>query len=186
MTSDAAGRVGERLRALRRAAGRTLVDLAADTGISKSTLSRLESGERRLTVDQLAALADVYGVSLDDLVGRPAVPDPRVRLVPRVVGGRTVVPLTRQADPVQAWKIELPASTRPPVLRAHEGYEWLYVLRGEVRLILGERDLVLGRGEAAEFDTAVPHWFGSAGRGGAEILSLFSRDGGRVHLRVGP
>lgn len=178
--------VGERLRALRRGAGLTLDDLAGRTGISKSTLSRLETGERKLALEHLTILADEYGVSLDDLVGRPSAPDPRVRLEPRVVGGRTVVPLTRQADPVQAWQIELPASHRPPDPRAHAGFEWFYVLRGKVRLIVGEQDLILSRGEAVEFDTSVPHWFGSTGHGDAEILSLFSRDGRRVHLRTDP
>jgi uncharacterized cupin superfamily protein len=74
-------------------------------------------------------------------------------------------------------------STRPQV---HDGHEWLYVLDGQLQLILGDQDLVLGPGEAAEFETRVPHWFGSAGRGAVEVLSLFARPGERAHLRTRP
>ncbi len=179
LLADVAGR----LRSLRSEHGLTLNALAERTGISKSTLSRLETGQRRPTLELLLALARLYEVPLDDLVGVPAASDPRVRLRPRTVDGRVVVPLTRQADGVQAWKIDIPASRRPAP-RAHEGYEWLYVLRGSLRLVLGERDLVLQAGEAAEFDTRVPHWFGSTGAGDAEILSLFGRQGERIHLRA--
>ena len=84
---------------------------------------------------------------------------------------------------MQAWKIVIPASKLEPELRAHGGYEWLYVLSGQVRLILGERDLVLQPGEVADFDTQVPHWFGRTGAGPAEVLSLFGRHGERLHLR---
>jgi quercetin dioxygenase-like cupin family protein len=129
-------------------------------------------------------LALAYRVPLDDLVGAPDVGDPRVRLKPRRVHGRTVIPLTPQPGSVQAWKIIIPDTQTEPELRTHEGYEWLYVLSGRLRLLLGRQDLTLGTGEAAEFDTRVPHWFGSAG-GQAEVLSLFGRQGERVHVRAG-
>ncbi|HEX2809898.1 MAG TPA: cupin domain-containing protein, partial [Kineosporiaceae bacterium] len=63
-------------------------------------------------------------------------------------------------------------------------FEWLYVLSGRMRLILGDRDMVLGVGEAAEFDTQVPHWFGSTGDGPAEVLSIFGRPGERMLVRA--
>ncbi len=59
----------------------------------------------------------------------------------------------------------LPGRSEEPEPRTHEGYEWVYVLSGRLRLVLGEHDVVLGSGEAAEFDTRVPHWFGAAGDG---------------------
>lgn len=177
-------RVGEQLRRLRQERGLTLTELAATTGISKSTLSRLETGQRRATLELLIALSRAYRVPLDDLVGIEESDDPRVRLRSRRVDGREVVALTRQASEVQAWKITIPASARPPKLRAHEGYEWFYVLSGRVRLILGTQDLVVGPGEAAEFDTRIPHWFGTTGSGTAELISLFGRQGERVHLRA--
>jgi mannose-6-phosphate isomerase-like protein (cupin superfamily) len=114
-------------------------------------------------------------------VGAPEVGDPRIRLKPSRVHGRTVLPLTRSPGGVQAWKIIVPASSSEPQPKSHEGHEWLYVLSGRMRLVLGEHDLVLGAGEAAEFDTRVPHWFGSTGEQSAEILSMFGPQGERVH-----
>lgn len=175
-------RLGDRIRTLREHRGLTLADLAEATGISTSTLSRLENRQRRATLEILLALARVFAVPLDELVGAPDTGDPRISLKPKLVNGRVVVPLSRVPAAVQAWKILVPTTDRTPAVRAHDGREWLYVLSGRLRLILGERDLVLGVGEAVEFDTRVPHWFGSTGDGPAEILSLFGVHGARVHL----
>jgi transcriptional regulator with XRE-family HTH domain len=174
--------VGPRLKALRARRGVSLASVAASTGISKSTLSRLENGQRRPSLELLLPLAQVYRVPLDDLVGAPDVGDPRIRLKPERVKGRTVIPLTRQPGGMQAWKIVIPTSKVVPEMRAHEGYEWLYVLSGRMRLILGDHDIVLGPGEVAEFDTQVLHWFGSTGEQPAEVLSLFGRHGERMHM----
>jgi transcriptional regulator with XRE-family HTH domain len=173
--------VGPRLRRVREQRGLTLTDAAQATGISKSTLSRLETGQRRPSLELLLPLAQTYRVPLDDLVGAPEVGDPRIRLKPRRVNGRTVLPLTRPGG-VQAWKIVIPRTQLEPQPRRHDGFEWLYVLSGRMRLVLGDRDLVLGVGEAAEFDTQVPHWFGSTGEEPAEVLSIFGRPGERMHL----
>jgi transcriptional regulator with XRE-family HTH domain len=178
------GQVGPRLKRIRTQRCVTLTSLAATTGISKSTLSRLETGQRRPSLEVLLPLAQAYHVPLDDLVGAPEVGDPRIRLKPRKVNGRTVVPLTRHPGGTQAWKILVPTSKKVPELRTHEGYEWLYVISGRMRLVLGDHDLVLGPGEVAEFDTQVPHWFGSTGDEPAEILSLFGRHGERMHVRA--
>ncbi len=174
--------VGPRLKSLRVRRSVTLTDLSERTGISKSTLSRLENGQRRPTLELLLPLAQTYRVPLDDLVGAPEVGDPRIRLKPRRVKGRTVLPLTQGPGGIQAWKIIIPADQATPNPRVHEGSEWLYVLAGRMRLILGDQDLVLGVGEAVEFETTVPHWFGSTGEGPAEILSLFGRPGERMHV----
>ena len=180
--------VGPRLRALRQQRRMTLATLSASTGISVSTLSRLESGQRRPNLELLLPLARAHRVPLDELVGAPATGDPRVHLKPTTAYGRTVIPLTEQAGPLQAFKMVLPVSRseQVPELKTHEGYEWLYVLSGRLRLLLGEHDLVLGRGEAAEFDTHVPHWFGNAGATPVEFLTLFGSQGERVHLRAAP
>jgi transcriptional regulator with XRE-family HTH domain len=175
--------VGPRLRQVREQRGLTLTEAAGQTGISKSTLSRLENGQRRPSLELLLPLAQVYRVPIDDLVGAPEVGDPRIRLKPRRVHGRTVLPLTRPGG-VQAWKIVVPESQSTPTVRTHDGFEWLYVLSGRLRLVLGDRDLVLGAGEAAEFDTLVPHWFGSTGHGPAEVLSIFGRPGERMLVRA--
>jgi transcriptional regulator with XRE-family HTH domain len=176
--------LGPRLKRLRTRRRLTLTGVAAATGISKSTLSRLENGQRRPTLELLLGLSHAYRVPLDALVGAPEEGDPRVRLKPERVKGRTVLPLTRQPGGMQAWKIVIPTSTVAPDPRAHDGHEWIYVLSGNVRLVLGDQDWVLAPGEVAEFDTQVPHWFGSTGQGPAEILSIFGRPGERVSVRT--
>ncbi len=178
--------VGPRLKRLRTQRRITLTGLAGATGISKSTLSRLENGQRRPTLELLLALSQAYRVPLDDLVGAPEVGDPRIRLKPGRVKGRTVIPLTRQPDGMQAWKIVIPTSKVNPEPRAHDGYEWIYVLSGQLRLVLGDQDWLLGPGEVAEFDTRVPHWFGSTGKELVELLSIFGRPGERMHVRTAP
>ncbi|WP_298457122.1 helix-turn-helix domain-containing protein [uncultured Cellulomonas sp.] len=186
--SDTLTTVGPRLRALRQARGTTLTDVSALTGVSVSTLSRLESGSRRPTLELLLPLARAYGVTLDELVDAPPTGDPRVHLRPVTRHGMTVVPLTRRPGGIQAYKHVLAAGARGPEPdpQTHEGYEWLYVLDGRLRVVLGEHDLVLSPGEAAEFDTRTPHWFGPVGDEPVEFLSLFGRQGERAHLRARP
>jgi len=180
--------VGPRLRALRQRRDTTLAALSRLTGISVSTLSRLESGDRRPTLELLLPLAKAHGVTLDELAGAPPTGDPRVHLRPVTRHGMTMLPLTRRPGGIQAYKLIIPAGSRrtEPDPKVHEGYEWLYVLNGRLRLVLGDQDLVLTPGEAAEFDTRVPHWFGSAGGEPVEFLSLFGRQGERAHLRARP
>ncbi|WP_433200264.1 helix-turn-helix domain-containing protein [Nocardia sp. CA-107356] len=179
--------VGPRLRVLRRQRETTLAELSAATGISVSTLSRLESGARRPTLELLLPLARAHGVTLDELVDAPPTGDPRIHLRPVTRHGMTMLPLTRRAGGIQAYKLVIPATSRKePDPKTHEGYEWLYVLNGRLRLILGEHDVVLTPGEAAEFDTRVPHWFGTADSEPVEFLSLFGKQGERAHLRTAP
>jgi transcriptional regulator with XRE-family HTH domain len=178
--------VGPRLRALRQQRDTTLTDLSATTGISVSTLSRLESGQRRPTLELLLPLARAYRVQIDELVGAPPTGDPRVHLRPVTRNGMTMIPLTRRAGGLQAYKLIIPATRQAaiPQPQTHQGYEWIYVLSGRLRLLLGDQDLVLTPGEAAEFDTRLPHWFGTADSTAVEILSLFGRQGERAHLRA--
>lgn len=186
--SQALDAVGPRLRALRQQRDVTLADLSAATGISVSTLSRLESGARRPTLEQLLPLARAHGVTLDELVDAPPTGDPRIHLRPVVHNGMTMLPLTKRAGGIQAYKLVIPASStrKDPDPKTHEGYEWLYVLNGRLRVVLGDHDLVLEPGEAAEFDTRVPHWFGAATAEPVEFLSLFGKQGERAHLRARP
>ncbi|GGT37091.1 helix-turn-helix domain-containing protein [Nonomuraea spiralis] len=178
--------VGARLRRVRTQRGVTLAALAEATGISKSTLSRLESGQRRPSLELLLPIAEAHQVPLDELVGAPEVGDPRIRLKPVVRNGRTVLPLTAHPGPLQAWKSIIPADQNQPQPVTHEGYEWMYVLSGRVRLVVADHDLVMGPGEAAEFDTHLPHWFGPAGDHPVEVLNLFGRQGERMHMRARP
>ena len=183
-TGEVLDKVGERLRHIRTSRGATLADLAAATGISKSTLSRLESGQRRPSLELLLPIARAHRVPLDELVGAPPVGDPRIRPVPMRRNGMTVLPLTQQPGGLQAFKMIIPDRGEPDP-RTHTGYEWLYVLSGRLRLILADHDVVLVAGEAAEFDTRLPHWFGPAGPEPVEILSLFGKQGEQIHMRTG-
>lgn len=183
-TEDAIAAAGARLRRLRNDRGLTLAEVEETTGISASTLSRLESGRRRATLELLLPLARVYGTTLDELVHAPSA-DPRVRAQPIRRDGMTMLPLSRHAAGLQAFKIVIPPGARSvPRQRTHEGYEWLYVLSGRLRLKLGDDEVVLEPGEAAEFDTRVPHWFGTEAGGAVELLSLFGAQGERAHVRA--
>ncbi len=181
--------VGPRLRGLRSERGSTLAEVAEATGISTSTLSRLESGQRKPTLELLLPLARQYQVALDDLVGVPPVGDPRVELEPFERHGHTFQPLTRAGgDGIQAYKVTFPVgmTNADAPLQTHDGYEWAYVLSGRMRLRLGPHDVELGPGEAAEFDTRVPHAIGNAGDEPLEVLSLFGPQGERLHVRGRP
>ena len=179
---DVLGGVGRRLRSVRTARRMTLDDLSRMTGISVSTLSRLESGGRKPTLELLLPLAQTFGLPLDDLVGAPPIGDPRVHPPPVRRNGMTVIPLSHIPGPQQALKMVIPATKDAPRLTRHEGHEWMYILSGELRLIVGDHDSVLLPGQAAEFDTRTAHWFGSTGRGPVEILSLLGLQGQRVHV----
>ncbi|MFJ6572551.1 helix-turn-helix domain-containing protein [Streptomyces sp. NPDC091292] len=179
--------VGPRLRALRQTRGITLAELSRTTGVSESTLSRLESGQRRATLELLLHLSGAYDVPLDDLVGAPRAGDPRIHLKPIRRFGMTFVPLSRRPGGTQAFKMIIPAQPKPrePTLQTHEGFEWLYVLHGTLRLVVGERDLTVAADEVAEFDTSLPHWLGSADGGAVELLVLFDMQGARAHVHAG-
>ena len=185
-TEEVLDGVGARLRTVRRRRGITLADLATTTGISESTLSRLESGQRRATLELLLPLARTYNVPLDDLVGAPRTGDPRIHLKPVHRFGMTFVPLSRRPGGVQSFKMLIPASGDPlePALKTHDGFEWLYVLNGQLRLVLDDLDLTVPPGQAAEFDTSLPHWLGSADGGAVELLILFDPQGVRTHVHA--
>lgn len=178
--------VGPHLRTLRQRREATLAEVSTQTGISVSTLSRLESGDRRPTLELLLPLARAYGVTLDELVDAPATGDPRVHLRPVTRHGMTMVPLSRRTDGIQAYKLVVPGGGTMPPRQTHDGYEWLYVLSGRLRLVLGGHDIVLADGEAAEFDTRTPHAFCAADDQPVELLSLFGKQGERAHLRARP
>jgi len=179
--------IGPRLKAWRKKRGLTLGELAEQTGISTSTISRLEAGKRAPNLELVVPLARALRLELDDLVPR-SVPDPRVPRITKRVDSTTYEQLSPDTSPAQASRITFPAPKPGEFAdpRVHDGYEWLYVLAGRLRLVLGEHDIVMGAGEAAEFDTRTPHWLGSAGPGSAEILAIFSKQGKRMHLRARP
>ena len=178
--------VGPRLRTLRVERGTTLAQLSESTGISVSTLSRLESGQRRPTLELLLPLARAHQVQLDELVDAPPTGDPRIYAKPIKRHGTVHIPLTRRPGGLQAFKQILPEGYpgNDVAQKTHEGYDWIYVLSGQVRLRLGDQDFILKEGEVAEFDTRVPHWFGNPGPGATEVLCLYGPQGERMHVRA--
>ena len=181
---DVDARARRRLRELRTEQGLTLQQVADRAHIDVSTLSRLESGKRRLALDHVPVLAEALGVSTDDLLTRQP-QDPRVRGRPRTRNGVTMWPLTRHgpAGGLRAYKFRVSADRREPPadLPTHEGHEWMYVLTGRMRLVLGDEDLVIKPGEAVEFSTWTPHWFGAVD-GPVELIAIFGEHGQRVHV----
>lgn len=178
--------VRQRLRALRAERGLTLQQVAERANVDVSTLSRLESGKRRLALDHLPPLAAALGVTADELLGRQPQADPRVRSRPRKADGLTLWPLTHResSSQLRAYKVLVHAERDTPPegpLPVHEGQDWVYVLSGRLRLLLGDREFVLAPGEAAEFTTWTPHWFGAID-GPAEMLLIVGAGGERIHL----
>ena len=151
--------------------------------MSPSTLSRLESGKRQASLELLLPLTRQLGIRLDDLVSTET-PDPRVRRAPIRRQGMLIVPLAPEGAPISTYKITYPPVDSPPERRTHDGYEWLYVLTGRLRLLLGEQDLVLTRGEAAEFDTRTPHSMSAVGSRPAQVLSIFNDEGMKMHTHT--
>lgn len=172
------------MRELRQETGLTLQQVAERAHIDVSTLSRLESGKRRLALDHLPRIADALGVTTDALLGSTPIRDPRVRGEPRTSDGMTLWPLSDRAGSLQTFQIRVSARRRrpPKELSVHGGYDWLYVLEGRLRLILGADDFVISPGEAAEFSTWTPHWFGAID-GPVELIGIFGPDGEKVHVR---
>lgn len=172
--------IGPRLRAARHEHGWTLEDLATRAGMSVSTLSRLESGKRQASLPLLLPLTRQLGIRIDDLL--PIAPaDPRVRRKVQRREGMVIAPLTLEHSAVQTYKVTFPASASAPSPRTHDGYEWFYVLSGRMRLVLDDHEHIIERGEAAEFDTRMPHSLSAAEEGPAEVLSIFSTSGERMH-----
>jgi transcriptional regulator with XRE-family HTH domain len=178
-------RVRRRLRELRTEQGLTLQHVSDLTHIDVSMLSRLESGKRRISLDHVPLLASALGVSADDLLGGAPPVDPRVRHRPATFDDLTVWPLTNRGRPggFNPVRVQISATrcTPPATLRVHDGHDWMYVVAGRLRLVLGDQDLVVEPGEAVEFSTLTPHWFGAVD-GVVEVIAVFGPHGERSHL----
>jgi mannose-6-phosphate isomerase-like protein (cupin superfamily)/DNA-binding XRE family transcriptional regulator len=181
--------LGPRLAALRREHGVSLGELAGHTGISRSTLSRLETGGRRATLELLVPVALAYGLTLDELLGLPC--HTRFRVPPKPgfhTSDMVTWPLTRSTVSPLPFKIvySATASVPPADLATHDGWTWMYVIAGRLRVIVDGADVVLGPGEAAEIDTRRAHWTGSTGEGPVEVLALFGPRGEMPVARILP
>ncbi|WP_371811890.1 MULTISPECIES: helix-turn-helix domain-containing protein [Micrococcaceae] len=180
MVNEQLSQVGPRLRAARQRLNWTLEELAERAGMSVSTLSRLESGKRQSSLELLLPLTRQLGISIDELV-RERAPDPRVRRQAYRRNGILIVPLAPESSPVHTYKMTYPPRKKAPEQGVHPGFEWLYVVSGKIQLLLGDEELVLASGEAAEFDTTIPHSVSAAGSRPAEVISIFNREGAKFH-----
>jgi transcriptional regulator with XRE-family HTH domain len=174
--------VRSRLRSLRTTLGLSLDDLATRTNLSASTISRIETGKRTISLDVLLPLARALQVDLDALLDvRHEDDDIVIRPAANRARGRTSWMLSRSTGSTIALKMRLEPRRRPPEPRVHPGHDWFFVLEGRVRLVLGEREIIVETGEAAEFGTMTPHAF-HAIDGPAELITIFDRDGHRAHV----
>ncbi|GGM48095.1 helix-turn-helix domain-containing protein [Dactylosporangium sucinum] len=177
--------VRQRIRGLRQARGWSLDSLSARCHISPSTLSRIETGNRRIDLEQLVALARALGTTIDHLVEPVDDADVIIRPVQHQEPGLTTWVLSRDAAQhagrlVAKMRITAERRTGPGHLAVHPGREWFTVLSGTAVLYLGERQLAVRAGEAAEFSTMIPHSIGALG-GPVEILTMFDQEGERAH-----
>jgi transcriptional regulator with XRE-family HTH domain len=173
--------VRSRLRSLRNTLGLSLDELAARTYLSPSTISRVETGKRAISLDVLVPLARALQVDLDELLDVHGDDDVVIRPTPNCSGERTTWTLSRATGSTLAVKMRLEPSDRAEEQRVHPGHDWFFVLEGRVRLSLGEREITVEAGEAAEFATMTPHAF-AAVDDPAELIMIFDRDGQRAHV----
>ncbi len=172
--------VRTRLRSLRQTHGLSLDDVAARTSLSASTISRIETGNRTISLDVLVLLARALQVELDVLLDVETDDDVVIRPVASVAGKRTTWMLSRPTGNTIAVKMRVEPGAVPEQ-RVHPGHDWFFVIEGRVLLLLGDRELIVETGEAAEFATMTPHAF-TAIDGPAELIMIFDRDGQRAHV----
>jgi transcriptional regulator with XRE-family HTH domain len=173
--------VRTRLRSLRTTLGYSLDELSGRANLSPSTISRVETGKRTISLDVLVPLAAALQVGLDALLDVHDDDDVVIRPTPSTAGKRTTWMLNRPTGSTLAVKMRLEPTKRRPEQRVHPGRDWFFVLDGRVQLALGDRDITVETGEAAEFDTMTPHAF-SATDGPAEAIMIFDRDGQHAHV----
>lgn len=181
---DVEALVRSRLRSLRQALGWSLDVLAERANLSPSTISRIETGKRTISLDVLVPLARALQIDLESLLDADT-PDADVviRPVPSHRDGAITWPLSTPTGSTRAMKLRLVPPVRPSTPQVHPGHDWFFVLDGRVRLRLGDREIVVEAGEAAEFSTMTPHAI-DALDGPAELLMVFDQDGQRAHLHA--
>jgi transcriptional regulator with XRE-family HTH domain len=181
--------VRARLRSTRLSLGWSLDELAARTNVSASTLSRVETGKRTISLDLLVPLCQAMQTDINALLDTDSETDVVIRPVAATYDhGMTIWPLTRHRDAtgIVALKVRLePTARHEPseVPGVHPGHDWFFVLSGVVKLTLGDSEILVHEGEAAEFSTMTPHRFAAHG-GPAELLMIFDRDGQRAHMHA--
>lgn len=168
--------LSRRLKALRDKYEWTLEELAERTQLSKPYLSRLEAGERQPSIAALLSIAQTYQVGVASLF-QESEQAPQVvvhgKQIPMTPGnGLFHAGLSARAGEfnLRPIRVVVPLQREGDDLYQHDGEEWLYVIRGRLRLILGRDQHELGEGDAAHFDARIPHRLVAEGDTDAELL----------------
>jgi transcriptional regulator with XRE-family HTH domain len=172
---------GARLRELRNKRGWTLEELACRSGLSKAFLSRLESGGRQASIAAVLTLARIFNVSLTSLFESPHATDSCVVVrgadaVEKSINGLKYVTLSNAERfyNLQPIKVTVPVSRTGDEHYQHDGEEWIYVLSGRLTLSLAGKTYDLKPGDAAHFDSRLPHRLIARGKKDAEVLLVAS------------
>ena len=175
------GSFGARLRELRAQRGWTLQAVACRSGLSRAFLSRLESGDRHVSIAAALTLARLFDVSLASLFEPSPAKEPCLIVrgadaVPQVVNGLKYVPLSLagRCFNLQPLKVTVPANRPGSEHYHHDGEEWIYVLSGALILSLAGRTYDLAPGDSVHFDSRLPHRLIAGGGGDAEVLVVAS------------
>ena len=168
---------GARLRELRLQKGLTLKDLAAQSGLSRAFLSRLESGDRQASISAALTLSKIFHISLASLFESPAA-EPHCTIirsgdaVEKTVNGLKYTPLSDASRMfnVRPIRVKVSPSRRGNEHYHHDGEEWIYVLHGKLTLSLVGKTYDLDEGDAAHFESHLPHRLIARGGREAEVL----------------
>jgi transcriptional regulator with XRE-family HTH domain len=170
---------GARLRELRLRRGWTLDELAQQSGLSKAFLSRLESGDRQASIAAVLTLARVFDVSLASFFESQLAKEPCLIVraadhVPQSANGLKYVPLSNaeRFSNLQPLRLTISPKREGTEHFKHDGEEWIYLLSGNLTLSIGGATHDLQPGDAAHFDSRLPHRLIARGSCDAEVLLI--------------
>jgi transcriptional regulator with XRE-family HTH domain len=172
---EALSSLAEGLREERTRAGPTLEQLAQRADLSTAHLSRLESGDRQPSVAALISLSRALGVSMSTLLGErrgePAIATYQPGRASQVANGLAIAPCSGfpGSSTLEALRIRISADRAPSEPARHRGEEWIYVVKGQLRLEFDGQVHLLDAGSTVHFDANRPHRLGTA-HGTVEVV----------------
>ena len=177
------------LKFLRVQSGMTLEQLATDTGLTRSYLSKLERGLSSPSIGSAIKIAEALGTTLDQFYGQPDDNDP-VTIV-RAKNGKAGVTdnylsLVAGLSDERSMRAFIVRPTKTAkhgrIMSHHEGEEILFVLTGKIELVIGKRKEVLSPGDCGQFDSTMPHKLTQMTADAASALVVIAKE---VGLRPG-
>jgi transcriptional regulator with XRE-family HTH domain len=172
---------GSALRELRQSRDWSLQELASRSGLSKTFLSRLETGDRQASIAAVLTLARIFNVSLASMFETQVASEPclivrATEAMPQSVNGLIYTPLSN-ADRffnLQPIRLTVSPKRKGKDHYHHDGEEWIYLLSGRLTLSLAGKTYDLEAGDAAHFDSRLPHRLIARGTQDAEVLLVAS------------